>query len=139
MKLHNVVAVMSAGLIGVTASGFAQAAPGDGHGRGDRSYSSGGHGGGNFGNYSNRGHRGGSSGRELALGIGIIGAAIASQAYSQSYVQPYAYAPAYPSASYRPGYGYGSNDYQYSQRGYSQYGHAQPGYSRYRYSQRRNH
>ena len=115
MKLRNVVVVVSAALIGVTSS-FAQAGPRDGY-RGDRHYSGDRHGG-HYGHQ--RSHRGGSNDLAIAaLGIGLIGALIASQANSQPYVQhyarPYGYAP-----------GYNSNyGYQYNQPGY--YGYTQPG------------
>ena len=117
MKLRSVFVVMSAALIGVTSAGFAQAAPRDGHRyySGDRH--SGHHG-------YQRSYR---NGLGVALGLGLIGAAIASQAYSQPY---YGYAPVYPATpyGYAPGY-YGNYGYQYSQPW--NYGYAQPGYSQY--------
>ena len=113
MKLRNVIVVMSAALIGVTSAGFAQAAPRDGqrHYSGDRH-------GGHYG--YQRSYR---NGLGIALGIGLIGAAIASQSYPQPY---YGYAPAYPATpyGYGPGY-YGNYGYQYSQ---PYYGYAQPSY-----------
>jgi hypothetical protein len=115
MKLRNVIVVMSAALIGVTSAGFAQAGPRDGH-RGDRHYSGDRHGG-HHGYHRNHRH-GGSNALGFALGLGLLGAAIASHSYSQ----PYSYAPAYPTYGYAPAYGY-----QYSQPW--NYGYAQPGYS----------
>lgn len=115
MKLRSVLTVMSAALIGVTSAGFAQAAGRDGN-WGGRHYSGDRHGGHNGYHRSHRNERLG-----IALGLGLLGAAIASQSYSQPY---YGYAPRYPARTYgyAPGY--------YGNYGYSQpyYGYAQPDY-----------
>jgi hypothetical protein len=106
-KLRSMAVVISAALIGATAPGFAQAR--DGH-RGGSHYSGGHH------DYRG-GHRGGSSGLGLALGLGLLGVAIASQYSAPQYVpQPYGYAPAYPPA---PVYGYDSYGYAQPQVQYS--------------------
>ena len=100
MKLRSVVVVMSAALIGAGAPGFAQAARSDGHGGASRY---------DVDQHRDRGHRGGSgSNLGLALGIGLLGALVASQMNDQPYYQqPDEYAPSYPPADYGPGaYGY---------------------------------
>jgi hypothetical protein len=112
MKLRNVFAVTTAALIGLTSAGFAQAAGRDGN-WGGRHYSGDRHGG-HHGYHRN--HRGSSDRLALALGIGLLGAAIASHSYSQPY---YGYAPAYPARTY------GNYGYRYSQ---PYYGYAQPDY-----------
>ena len=115
MKLRRALVVMSAALIGVTSAGFAQAAGRDGN-WGGRHYSGDRHGG-NYGYQRNyRSNRLG-----VALGLGLLGAAIASQSYSRPY---YGYAPAYPTYGYAPGY-YGNYGYQYGQ---PYYGYSQPDY-----------
>ena len=114
MKLRKVLVGMSAALIGVTSAGIAQAGPRDGN-WGSRNFS-GDRLGGHYG--YQRSHR--SDRLAIALGIGLLGAAIASQSYSR----PYSYAPAYPTYGYAPGY-YGNYGYQYSQPW--NYGYAQPG------------
>jgi hypothetical protein len=99
MKLRNVIAVTSAALIGVTSVGVAQAAPRDGH-RGDRHYSGDRHGG-NHGYQKNQ--RGSDNSLAIVLGIGLLGAVIASQMNTQPYAQPQGYGQDY---GYYDGYGY---------------------------------
>src|SRR4051812_17387066 len=120
MKSRIVVALTSAALVGAMAPGFAQAARGDG-------YRDGGYRGGH-GGYSQhyRGHdRHDNSALGLALGLGILGIAIASQynanAVPNPYNPPVYQQPAY-GHSYGPNYGpnYGSGYYQPAPYGYTQ-------------------
>lgn len=118
MKLRSVVVVLTAAVIGAGAPGFAQAARGDGHTRAESQYN-GGHGGNRGGNWDRGDHRGGgSNGLAIALGIGILGAVLASQMNDRPQPQQYGYAPAYQPANqygYAPAYGYpaGRSPYGY--------------------------
>lgn len=155
MNLRPLAVVFSAALVATAAPGFAQARDQarDGGHRGGPHYS-GGHGGGghyNGGHGHNRGHSRGYGGFGVALGLGLLGAAIAApyvapRHYGPAYAPAYpAYAPAYPAyaptypayPAYAPApYGYGAyGGYQnYPAPGYGYdygygYGHpAGPGY-----------
>ena len=123
MKLRSMVVVISAAFLGATAPGFAQAGPGDGQ-RGGSHYSTVKHGG-NSHQRGDRGHRrsDNSNGLAIALGIGLIGLAIASQMDDD----PVRYAPSYPAAG--PGYGYGNGyGYRQSNGNYDGYSYGLPPY-----------
>ncbi len=97
MKTRKFAAAATAALIGLTSVGVAQAAPRDWGHRGNPGYDH------RWDRGSWRGHRGGSDGLGLALGLGILGAALIA---SQANTQPYAYSPSYPAPAYDPNYGY---------------------------------
>ena len=119
MKSRIVVALTSAALIGAMAPGFAQA-------RGD-GYRDGGYRGGHgYSQQHYRGHdRHDNSALGLALGLGILGIAIASQYNANAVPNPY-YAPPPQSYGYSNSYGpgYGNSYYQGAPYGYVQPGNA---------------